>query len=406
MKWLKTKQVRNRIFYTIFILILFQIGTFLTLPGVKSISGGSSTLSSLLNLTSGGSLSRFGILALGVSPYVTASIIVQILSKGISKKYTELQERGHSGQLKLAQYTRYWSLFFGITSGLAILFTNDLSTLLSVKITATVPERIMLAIILSAGGLFVSYLGDLINENGIGNGQSLLISSGILTSLPLEFYNIFDEELFIRTKDFYISLGILIASYVAIILFTYLINKKEFIMPLQSKTSLIQTKAHYLPIKLLASSVVPVIFATSSLTIIQAVSVMLGKQWEFLDFTTWTGMGIYSILIFVFTYLYNFVQVDSVKISKDLVRSGLYIIGIPDKDSSKYLNKKIIHISNIGAPVLTSIAVFSILIQKLSPVDFNLSLSGISLLIVVATFQEVYYQIKGLTEKNNYKELI
>jgi len=224
------------------------MGTFLTLPGVESTYKDSSALSSLLNLTSGGSLSRFGVFALGVSPYVTASIIVQILSKGISKKYTELQERGHSGQVKLAQYTRYWSLFFGLTSGLAILFTNDLSTLLSVKITANTPERIMLAIILSAGGLFISYLGDLINENGIGNGQSLLITSGILTSLPLQFYNIFDEELFLRTKDFYISLAILIGSYIVIIIFTYLINKKEFKFPLQSKTSLIHTKAHYLPI--------------------------------------------------------------------------------------------------------------------------------------------------------------
>ena len=142
------------------------------------------------------------------------------------------------------------------------------------------------------------------------------------------------------------------------------------------------------------------------MTIIQTVAVFLGKNWKFLDFTNWTGMLIYSALIFAFTYLYNFVQVDSIRISKDLVRSGLYLIGIPDKDSSNYLNKKIVHISNIGAPVLTSLAIFSIIVQKLSPVDFNLSLSGVSLLIIVATLQEVYYQIKGLTEKNNYKELI
>ena len=112
MKWLKTKQVRNRLLYTIFILILFQIGSFLVLPNISSYTGGKNALSSLLNLTSGGTLNRFGILALGVSPYITASIIVQILSKGLSKKYTELEEQGYAGQQKLATYTRYWSLLF------------------------------------------------------------------------------------------------------------------------------------------------------------------------------------------------------------------------------------------------------------------------------------------------------
>ena len=197
MKWFKTKQVRNRIFYTILMLIIFQLGTFLVLPGIKTYSSDSNTLSSLLNLTSGGTLSRFGFLALGVSPYITASIVVQILSKGISKKYTELQEKGHLGQQKLAIYTRYWSLIFGFLTGLAIMFTNDLSTLLSVQINLDITERFLLSIILSIGALFVNYLGDLINENGIGNGQSLLITTGILTNFPYEIGRYFNNHIYI-----------------------------------------------------------------------------------------------------------------------------------------------------------------------------------------------------------------
>lgn len=406
MKWFKTKQVRNRIFYTILMLIIFQLGTFLVLPGIKTYSSDSNTLSSLLNLTSGGILSRFGFLALGVSPYITASIVVQILSKGISKKYTELQEKGHLGQQKLAIYTRYWSLIFGFLTGLAIMFTNDLSTLLSVQINLDITERFLLAIILSIGALFVNYLGDLINENGIGNGQSLLITTGIITNFPYEIGRLFNEENFIRTNNFYISLSIMIISYIFIILFTYIINKKEYRLPLQSKMSLVNFKAHYLPIKLLASSVVPVIFATSILTILSTIATVYHLDWKFLDYTNWTGMIIYSILIFLFTYLYNFVQIDSQKISQDLVKSGIYLINVEDINSRNFLNKKILHLSNVGAPLLTILAVSSIIISKFTPVDLQMSLTGISLLIVVATLQELYSQIKGLTDKNNYKELI
>lgn len=406
MKWFKTKQVRNRIFYTILMLIIFQLGTFLVLPGIKTYSSDSNTLSSLLNLTSGGTLSRFGFLALGVSPYITASIVVQILSKGISKKYTELQEKGHLGQQKLAIYTRYWSLIFGFLTGLVIMFTNDLSTLLSVQINLDITERFLLAIILSIGALFVNYLGDLINENGIGNGQSLLITTGIITNFPYEIGRLFNEENFIRTNNFYISLSIMIISYVFIILFTYIINKKEYRLPLQSKMSLVNFKAHYLPIKLLASSVVPVIFATSILTILSTIATVYHLDWKFLDYTNWTGMIIYSILIFLFTYLYNFVQIDSQKISQDLVKSGIYLINVEDINSRNFLNKKILHLSNVGAPLLTILAVSSIIISKFTPVDLQMSLTGISLLIVVATLQELSSQIKGLTDKNNYKELI
>ena len=406
MKWFKTKQVRNRIFYTILMLIIFQLGTFLVLPGIKTYSSDSNTLSSLLNLTSGGTLSRFGFLALGVSPYITASIVVQILSKGISKKYTELQEKGHLGQQKLAIYTRYWSLIFGFLTGLVIMFTNDLSTLLSVQINLDITERFLLAIILSIGALFVNYLGDLINENGIGNGQSLLITTGIITNFPYEIGRLFNEENFIRTNNFYISLSIMIISYVFIILFTYIINKKEYRLPLQSKMSLVNFKAHYLPIKLLASSVVPVIFATSILTILSTIATVYHLDWKFLDYTNWTGMIIYSILIFLFTYLYNFVQIDSQKISQDLVKSAIYLINVEDINSRNFLNKKILHLSNVGAPLLTILAVSSIIISKFTPVDLQMSLTGISLLIVVATLQELYSQIKGLTDKNNYKELI
>lgn len=254
--------------------------------------------------------------------------------------------------------------------------------------------------------MFVNYLGDLINENGIGNGQSLMITVGILSNFPYEIGRLFSEENFIRTNNFYISLLIMSITYVVITIFTYIINKKEYRLPLQSKMSLVNFKAHYLPLKLLASSVVPVIFATSILTILSTIATVTHQNWDFLDYNNWTGMIIYSILIFLFTYLYNFVQIDTNKISQDLVKSAIYILDIEDIKSKSYLNKKILHLSNIGAPALTILAISSIIISKFTPVDLQMTLTGVSLLIVVATFQELFAQIKGLTDKNNYKELI
>lgn len=409
MNWLKTKQVRNRLLYTIGILIIFQMGTFLTLPGItiNNYSENSSPLATLLNLTSGGTLSRFGILALGVSPFVTASIIVQILSKGLSKKYTELQEQGALGNQKLAHYTRRWSLIIGFISGLTILFTNDLSLLLSVVIKATFWEKIILSAILSVGSLFVSYLAEQINKNGIGNGQSLIITTGILTTLPQEIATIFNPEQFVRSVAFYQSVAIMAITLLGIGIVTYLANKKEYRLPIHSKQSLIKTNAHYVPIKLLASSVVPIIFATSTLTIASTVYFLVKQSTlSWFDYEQWNGMFIYAILIFIFTYLYNYVQVDSSKMAKDLAKSGVYIIGISNKETEKYINSKIIRISNIGAPILTILATISIIVAKLSPINLDMTLTGVSILLIVSTFQELIHQIKGLTQKHNYKELI
>lgn len=407
MKWFKTKKVRNRIFYTILILIIFQIGTFITLPNVKINQTQTSSLGALLNLTSGGALSRFGLLALGVSPYISASIVIQMLSKGLSPYYTELTTRGRSGSIIIAQHTRIWSIFLGFVQAIAILFTPTLSSLLAISMPSNNLEKILLAFILTVGSLFVSFLGDLINENGIGNGQSLIIATGILTTLPVDFYNIISSGQYAPDKNkFYSSLLILIALYIIVVIVILIANSKEYRFELQSKMNNIDIKAHYLPIKLLASSVVPVVFATSTLTIIQSISLVFKKAWSWTDYRSVEGLIVYTVLIFLFTFLYNFVQIDSKKISADLIKSGTYIKGISNLETRDFLNKKVLKLSSIGAPTLSLIAGGTILASILSPLDFNLSLTGVSLLILVSALQEVVLQVKGLTNKHNYKELI
>ena len=408
MKWIKTKQVRNRVLFTLLMLAIFEFGTFVTLPGIKiDYSNNQSAIANLMNLSSGGSLSRLGLLALGASPYVTASILVQLFSKGLVPYYKKLSMQGVAGQMKLAQHTRLYTFLFGILTAIGILYSPTISHTIGVSITADNNTKMILSIVLASGGLFVSYIGSLIDEMGIGNGQSNIIAFGILTSLPGQFYNIYDTQKY-YTNNFtpYLQSVILaIVAYLIIIVISYFANKKEYTFPLQSKNYNVNIKAHYLPVKLLASSVMPIIFASSLLAIIGSIGQVTGHIWIFTDYSTWTGILFYSILIFVFSYLYNLVQIDGEELTKNLRESSMYIKGVTNENVEKYINNKVIGITNIGAPILTIIAITSLILEIVSPIKLGLSLTGINILILVGVIQDICHQIAGLTAKNNYQPI-
>ena len=395
MKWIK-------------MLAIFEFGTFVTLPGIKiDYSNNQSAIANLMNLSSGGSLSRLGLLALGASPYVTASILIQLFSKGLVPYYKKLSLQGVAGQMKLAQHTRLFTFIFGILTACGILFSPTISHTLGVSITADNNTKILLTIILASGGLFVSYLGSLIDEMGIGNGQSNIIAFGILTALPGQFYNIYEmKKYYINNFNPYIqSVALAIIGYLIIIVISYFANKKEYTFPLQSKNYNVNIKAHYLPVKLLASSVMPIIFASSLLAIIGSIGQLTGNIWTFTDYSTWTGILFYSILIFVFSYLYNLVQIDGEELTKNLRESSMYIKGVTNDNVEQYINNKVIGITNIGAPVLTIIAITSLILEIVSPIKLGLSLTGINILILVGVIQDICHQIAGLTAKNNYQPI-
>lgn len=408
MKWIKTKQVRNRVLFTLLMLAIFEFGTFVTLPGIKiDYSNNQSVIANLMNLSSGGSLSRLGLLALGASPYVTASILVQLFSKGLVPYYKKLSMQGVAGQMKLAQHTRLYTFLFGILTAIGILYSPTISHTIGVSTTADNNTKMILSIVLASGGLFVSYIGSLIDEMGIGNGQSNIIAFGILTSLPGQFYNIYDTQKY-YTNNFtpYLQSVILaIVAYLIIIVISYFANKKEYTFPLQSKNYNVNIKAHYLPVKLLASSVMPIIFASSLLAIIGSIGQITGHIWTFTDYSTWTGILFYSILIFVFSYLYNLVQIDGEELTKNLRESSMYIKGVTNENVEKYINNKVIGITNIGAPILTIIAITSLVLEIVSPIKLGLSLTGINILILVGVIQDICHQIAGLTAKNNYQPI-
>lgn len=407
MQWLKTKSVRDRIFYTIFILAIFQLGSSFTLPGVV-VHGSDSALATLLSLTAGGTLAQFGFLALGVSPYITASIVIHLGSKGMIPYYVRLLEQGQQGRTKMAQHTRYLTVMVGLLSSAGLIFSPDAAYTFGITVTANTTEKILLCLILTAGALFATYLGDRINEKGIGNGQSMIIAFGVLTTLPGQFYAIYDAWAIYQylPTQYWISVGLVGSSMLLVILVAIWANKQEYHFPIHSKDNKERIKAHYFPIKLLASSVMPVIFASAIMSMVSMLSTtLINIPTAYVDYTYPQGIVVYAVLIYGFSYLYNLIQVDGEEISKNFNEGGTYLIGTPNSQTSKFLSRQVIKITHKGAPILLVLAGLSLVADYIAPVKFGASLTGVSMLIIVGVAQELVYQIKGLTNKNNYKEL-
>lgn len=409
-KIIQSKQVRNRILFTILVLFVFHVGSLITLPGVSAVAYGKQTFTNFLNITTGGTLQSFGFLALGVSPYITSSILIQLMSKGVSPYYTELSQQGQLGQQKIQQHIRYFSILFGMISALSIMFSPQFTSLLGVTIEGSVGDKFIYAIVLTVGSLFTLWLGEKIDEYGVGQGSSVLIAYGILKGIPEQIINVYNQypffEVIGRQSQYFWGVAGLVVAYALVIFLSIKANKKEYHIPIQSKSNPTVIKAHYYPIKLLASSVMPVIFATSIMSLLGLGTSFFTSNTSWTEYNTPIGFVIYIGLIFVFSYIYNTIQISGEEIEKGLNESSMYITGISNNDVSSFITKKVINITHKGAPTLALIAGIAIGVELVIPGDMGLSLTGVSVLILIGVLQELTYQINGLIEKNKYKELI
>ncbi|HHV3399057.1 TPA: preprotein translocase subunit SecY, partial [Streptococcus agalactiae] len=272
---LKVKMVRNKILFTIFILLVFRIGTHITVPGinVKSLEQmGELPFLNMLNLVSGNAMRNFSVFSMGVSPYITASIVVQLLQMDILPKFVEWGKQGEVGRRKLNQATRYISLFLAFVQSIGI--TAGFNTLSSVALVKTpnVQTYLLIGAILTTGSMVVTWLGEQITDKGFGNGVSMIIFAGIISSIPSAITTIY-EDFFVNVRssaitNSYIFVGILIVAVLAIVFFTTFIQQAEYKIPIQY-TKLVQgaPTSSYLPLKVNPAGVIPVIFASSITTI-------------------------------------------------------------------------------------------------------------------------------------------
>lgn len=408
MKWLKTKRVRNRIIFTLLMIALFEIGTFIPLPYVEHTQA-QSELGSLLNLVSGGALSRFGLFALGCSPFISASIVTQLWTIGFPS-WERLSKQGKEGQVKLYRRTQIIGVILSVLQTYGIIVSKTVQSQLGISIAVTnIYQTVYLILLTTVGSLFVSYLASRINEKGIGQGVSVFITVGILGNIPsivLQFMSAYNRYLAKNDLTTYWQyLTVIMVVLLTVIVLCIVANKKVFKLPIHSASNSQYIEAHYFPIKLLASSVMPVIFASMIMSVLKIVNDFKNLNWTWTSYTTKTGFVVYIVVIMLMTFIYNSIEVNGDTLQDDLSKGSMYILGVRPTQSAKVIRKKLFKINLIGAPVLAFIAGLSLAVAVFTPINFAASINGLSVLILVGTFQEIIYQIKGLTQKTNYKEL-
>ena len=406
----KNKDIRKRVLFTLGCLFVFIIGKTIPVPGTQ---GAVSDLDlwELYDAISGGALARFSIFSLGVMPYISASIITGILQMDILPYFTELKEQGAVGRQKINQINRYLGLGIAFFQGfaMAFAFVNNGSTLAYLKI----------AIILTAGTAFLLWMGDQMTQKGIGNGISLLIMAGIISSIPNMFIETFQS--FVLSNDVSLFLGIVkfaifVIVYLAIIVGIVYIEKSERRIPIQYANQTLSAygaRQNYIPFKLNSASVMPVIFASVLFTIPSFIAGLMDSESKFavfvakyVNYTTPVGFAAYMVVIILFCFFYTFLQINPEELSKNLNKQGGYIPGVrPGKETKEYISTVIGRITFIGALSIALIAgipiVFSSFINTGLPT--SVSIGGTGILIVIGIALETYNQLESSLLNRNYK---
>lgn len=404
----KNKDIRKRIGFTFICLLIFIAGTTIPVPGVTSLKN--VDFGDLYNAITGGSLKNFSIFALGVMPYISASIITSLLQMDIFPYFTELKESGPTGRQKINQITRYLGIIIAFIQGFAMSFAmiNNGSAI----------EYLRVSLILTAGTSFLLWLGDQITQKGIGNGTSLIIMAGILATVPQTFIDTFkalvldNASLFLGIIEFIIF----ILAYIAIIVLVVFVQESERRIPIQysnQTNSAYGAKQNYIPFKLNSANVMPVIFASVIFTVPTFIAGLMKSEngfvtfvTKYVNYTTGTGFAAYIILIFAFSFLYTFIQVNPSELSKNLSRQGGYIPGVrPGKETINYIKTVLGRITLIGAIFIAVIAglpiVFSSFISTNLPT--SVSVGGTSILIVVGVAIETCKQLESSLVNRNYR---
>lgn len=407
------KDLRKRILFTLGALMVFVIGTKVRVPGTTDLTGNLGFLE-LINAMGGGALRQFSIFALGVMPYITAQIIMQLLQMDIIPYFSELAKEGPVGRQKINQITRYVGIIFAFIEGFAFSFAF-LGTHVPVL------EHLYVATILTAGTAFTLWLGDQITQKGLGNGISLIIMAGIVETLPTMFAKAFQGLVLNNSLNNIIGILLFIAFvivYFIIIIGVIFVEEANRKIPIQyanKSSSAYGAEQSFMPIKINSAGVVPVIFASSLLAIPATIAQFINNTSftnfvnNYLNYTTPVGFIIYVVLIFLFGYVYTFIQIKPDEMAKNLQNNGGYIPGIrPGKDTEKYVSKVLSRLTVVGSTFLTIIAILPIVFSALINLAPNVSLSssvtvgGTGLLIVVGVCLETYKQLEGSLVTRNY----
>lgn len=401
------KDLRKRILFTLAVLAIFILGTNIMVPGAKAITSDLGFLE-LLSLMSGGSLKSFSIFALGVAPYISASIITQLLQMDILPYFKELKEQGATGRQKINRINRYLGILFAFVQGylFSYAYLKGMGSLTVLKTT----------LILTAGSSLLIWLADEVTNKGLGNGMSLIIMAGIVQALPGMFITAFND--LVLAGNFSTMAGIslfilFVIVYVLIIVGVIFIETAQRRIPIQYSnrtSSSYNAEQSYIPIKLNSAGVMPVIFASAFVGIPSLVAQVINNDAfknfvnNYINYTTLTGFILYIALIFIFGYVYTLMELNPEEMSENLDKNRSYIPGVkPGEKTAAYLKNVITKLTVVGSLFLIVLAALPILMSKIPHLSSTVTLGGTGLLIVVGVALETYKQLESSIVSRSYK---
>lgn len=399
----KNSDIRKKILFTFAALFIFKLGTTITVPGVNLDTANLGFLE-IVNAMSGGAFEKASIFALGVMPYITASIIIQLLAMDIIPYLSELNKQGGVGRNKLNQITRITGIVLAFVQGYMYSFSYIKS--------GTAMDYMLYSLVLTAGTALLLWVGDQITKKGIGNGISMIIMAGIITTLPGMFSSLW-TELITNGNGFMgmLTFALFVVVFLAIIIGVIFEECAERRIPIQyaNKSTSMLGKQNYIPFKLNSAGVMPVIFASAVISIPQIVATFIKNTnfslfvTKYVSYETATGFTAYIILIILFAYLYTFMQMKPNELADNLNKNGGYIPGVrPGKETEEYVKKVLKRITIVGACFLALLASLPILFSKFSTLQTSITLSGTGLLIVVGVALETYKQLESQLVSRTY----
>src|SRR5215203_3234470 len=410
-------ELRRKLLFTFGIIALYRLGCHVPLPGVnrEAIENGLDTsgnaITGLFGVFTGGAFNNLSIFALGIMPYITASIVMQLMTVAIPR-LQELAKEGETGQQKITQYTRYFTLVLAAIQSLAmVLFFRNGSVFPGVLTEATVIDLYLIWLTLTTGTMLIMWLGELISQRGLGNGISLIISAAILSRAPSAVQTLYEGGDVLTV----VILGVLAVVIIAAIVF---VNEGQRRIPItyakrQVGRRMSQGGTTYLPLKVNMAGVIPIIFASSLLLFPVVLAQLaaggdpnsiLGRLAAFFDPGNAPYLILYALLIIMFTYFYTAVQFNPVEHADNLKKSGGYVPGYrPGQPTAIYLNNVLTRITIFGALFLAAIAVLPYMIAPALGLGNQLFLGGTSMLIVVGVSLDTVRQLESQLMMRNYE---
>ena len=435
---LKNKEIMTRIMFTIMIFLVIRIGAAITVPGVTvgeelGNAMNSASAVALMDMLGGGALESFSIFALGVSPYITAQIIIQLLSKDVLPALTELSKQGQYGRKKTEMATRYLTLMLGAVQAYGIIKTMENGEYVTVNNPGFWTYAYIVTIML-AGAMTVMWLGDQITDKGLVNGISMVIFAGIVRGLPNKIKTAFTT--WVGTGEMYkepplvikgwILFLLYIIAFILILAFVVFIELAKRKIPVQHTgksggQTAAMSRASFLPIKVNSAGVIPVIFASSIMmtpTVIASFISSDTPKWlkifsytEMYDMGSWKmpwGLLIYITLIMLFAFFYATLQIDPEQLAENFRKNGSYIPGVrPGNETERYVKKVVNRVTCIGALALTFIAALPVVLtlSGLFGANSSLAIGGTGLIIAVGVSLELNDQVNGLLAGKTFDEV-